>query len=115
VYPQHRWQGWRFEKVSQGYWKQQPDDTIREFMDDLGAKLSIRTLEDWYRVSWVQLRGLGVSHTIEAIDGLHRALQRAYPHHTWQQRQISRPSKRALQKQLVAAVRALFPSHGSLP
>jgi hypothetical protein len=50
VFPEHTWEGFRFERVSSGYWM---DPTKhREFFEWIGKnKLGITKMDDWYKVS----------------------------------------------------------------
>jgi hypothetical protein len=61
TYPRHPWQEWRFlYKTTGNDTPVEAEDTRRHhlqgFMDNLAVKLSLKELDDWYRVSQKEVR-----------------------------------------------------------
>jgi hypothetical protein len=46
VYPQYKWEPWKFLNVPKYFW-QHPTNQ-RNYLNSLGNKLGVKTLEDWY-------------------------------------------------------------------
>lgn len=47
VYPEYKWQPWRFVKAPKGYW--QSTQNLRDYIEWLGKQLGITQLDDWYK------------------------------------------------------------------
>ena len=45
AYPEINWKQWKFNQVSNGYWKDKKN--IRLFMEDLGHSLKFESFQDW--------------------------------------------------------------------
>jgi hypothetical protein len=54
LYPDHKWESWRWSKIPDGYW----DDMRRqrEYFDWLFTHLKLKVFEDWYNVSYKDIR-----------------------------------------------------------
>lgn len=84
VYQEYPWTLWRFEHIPRGFWSNfnlKSQDSYN-FLQWLSPKLQIRSLNDWYRVSVIQL------HKFIPLGGFRRStlphlLQEAYPTHNW--------------------------------
>ena len=50
VYPNYKWLPWKFTQTYKGYWNN--ENNIKEYMNWLSEKLNIKTMEDWYKVSF---------------------------------------------------------------
>jgi hypothetical protein len=92
--------------------QQRESDThyaIRGFMSDIGKKLGVQQLDDWYRVSYSQLAEAGASHILVHYGGLPGILKILYPGHRWNQKVFTLAAKRAVQRQLRIRLETLFP------
>ena len=100
VYPEHIW---KFKQSPLGYF------TTR--LDWLSEKLSIQRLDDWYRISMVQVQKF--AH-IQA-DELSTMLKNAYPNHQWNSQLLGKRGHliKASQRELLLAVKSLFPTHSN--
>lgn len=110
AYPEHKWLAWKFKKELSGMWSSQ--DNITGFLSDLSQKLSIQTLDDWYRVDWVQLKQFGASTLLSKSRGLHDILKQQYPQHPWDPKRFLQGGKKA-QRWLVVTLKKLFPDEGT--
>ena len=50
VYPNYKWLPWKFIQAPKGYWND--ENNVKEYMNWLSEQLNIKTMEDWYRVSY---------------------------------------------------------------
>ncbi len=48
VYPEFQWLPWKFQKTSRNFWESVKNQRI--FLDWLGKKLGVTSMEDWYNV-----------------------------------------------------------------
>jgi hypothetical protein len=82
VYPDLKINPWEFNIVPIGYWAIQRN--VRQYMDWLKEKLNIRTHEDWYNLTCMNVKenyGGGVLNRFNGSPEL--LLQSAYPEHVW--------------------------------
>jgi hypothetical protein len=83
VYPEYRWQTWRFNQVPRGYW----DDITnqRKFFDSVAEKKGIKNLDDWQKVKVADLEEFGGPSLLQRYYGnsLIKALMKVYPEHKW--------------------------------
>src|SRR5688500_6705904 len=56
IYPEHDWMLWRFVKSPVAYLEKIHVDKKKQLLDWLGNTLSIRELDDWYRISLGHIR-----------------------------------------------------------
>ena len=49
VYPNQNWLPWKFNQAPKGYWND--ENNVKQYINWLGDKLNIKTMEDWYNVS----------------------------------------------------------------
>ena len=112
VYPEHKWMIWRFKTMPHGYLNEPIDSTeVTRMLDWLGEHLSIKNLEDWYRVSMKQLRKW---IPITSSKDLCKMLQIAFPQHQWNTEMFgSFAHVKASQKLVVYAIQQLFPTHST--
>lgn len=113
IYPEHQWMPWRFRSCPRGYWDKVIKDgkEMKNVADWLAQQLSVKTLDDWYRVSKQQvLRCM----FIESSNTLVEILSVAYPEHKWDLKRFPTAGKhsRASQRELFVRVKQLFPRHG---
>jgi hypothetical protein len=82
VYPQYKWEPWKFLNVPKYFWQYPTNQG--NYLNSLGNKLGVKTLEDWYNVSFEVVRdnqGAGLLDRFHS--SMYRCLQSAYPEHTW--------------------------------
>lgn len=98
--------------VPRGYWSSLSKDLgeQKRVIDWLSVQLSIKSLEDWYRVSVSQLNK---KIAIENISFLSHLLRTVYPQHEWDFDRLRKIGTivKASQRELVIAVQELFPNH----
>lgn len=107
VYPNHSWRSWRFR----GSRVELDEKERAQFVRELGEELSIRGLDDWYRVSQRQLEEK-VSLSVFKRHPLEQLLMQAFPDHNWDVGRLqSRQSggNRASQRHLVRTLEDMFP------
>jgi len=95
-----------------GYWQSVLKDVNEQkrIIDWLSAQLSIKCLEDWYRVS---INRIQTMIQIESWKILAQILETVHSEHNWDiktLRTIGRQSKSS-QRELMLAVQQLFPEH----
>jgi len=49
IYPEYDWDVRKFTQAPNGYWND--DQNCREFLEELGAKLGYKEMDDWYQLS----------------------------------------------------------------
>jgi hypothetical protein len=57
VYPEINWQIWRFEKVPNRFWDNLANQ--RDYMNWIANHLDIKCMDDWYKVSSVDVINMG--------------------------------------------------------
>lgn len=82
VFPEHFWDPLEFKKSPQRSLSY--TENRRRLMDQIGAKLSVKTLDDWYKISRekVEENG-GLSLLLKFKNSLHKTLQSIYPEHSF--------------------------------
>ena len=50
VYSNYKWLPWKFNHAPKGYWND--ENNVKEYMNWLSEQLNIKTMEDWYKVSF---------------------------------------------------------------
>lgn len=99
VYPEHNWIFRKFTDV--------PTGEVTTKLEWLSGKLSIRCLDDWYRVSMEQVnKWMHVGSTKNLVT----MLQTGYPQHQWDTNQFGNPIKSS-QWEVLRAIQQLFPTH----
>jgi hypothetical protein len=79
LYPDHSWKIWKFKHI---FWNQLDQSQTKELIQWLGKELRIQNMDDWYRVSWAQIREV-VSTDIFKQYPLENLLQETYPNYKW--------------------------------
>jgi len=115
VYPEHNWMSWRFKTTPQGYLEKLSKDPAeaKKLIDWVGMQVSVKQLEDWYRVSMGEIQQWV---DIPTANHLTSILTLAYPQHEWNTKQLNRIGLyvKASQRQVILSVQKLFPTHGNL-
>ena len=112
AFPEHEWLLWRFNRLPSGYWDKLMHDTKlqKKLLDWLCDQLSLTSLDDWYRVSLIQVQKWA---PVKNPETLIQILEGVYPQHLWNRHSFSKLGKstRATQRQLLAAIQQLFPTY----
>jgi len=99
--------------VPRGYWKKIHGDSVqqKQIIDWLGQQLSVKQVDDWYRISLQQVQRFTKIETAELIIQM---LQTVYPTHYWDTQKLMKFGKpvKASQRLLTIAVQHLFPQYG---
>ena len=113
AYPDHKWYPWKFHQVSKNFWDRMDRSQEMEFVEWLSKELEIRVLDDWYRISFEQVRKVAPT-TLFAKFGLPVVLGRVYPNHTWCWTWHTSPNRlyKCGQGKLRRVVEKLFPNKG---
>lgn len=93
-----------------GYWtKLMKDDVeMRRMIDWLEEQLSIKNVDEWYRVSLSQMKKLV---PITSSKDFSLMLQKAYPQYQWELHLLGKiRHKKTAQRQLITSVKELFPN-----
>eukprot|EP01125_Pyxidicula_operculata_P009004 TRINITY_DN2973_c0_g1_i1.p1 TRINITY_DN2973_c0_g1~~TRINITY_DN2973_c0_g1_i1.p1 ORF type:complete len:519 (+),score=100.26 TRINITY_DN2973_c0_g1_i1:46-1602(+) len=106
LYPTIKWIPWRFKMSPRGTWDS--DQNIIERVKEIEEKLYINKKEDWYRISYNQLRKVGASGILAQVGTLSQLLQKAYPHYSWDVHKLSFKFKKASQRWLKICILKLF-------
>jgi hypothetical protein len=78
LFPNHEWRVWKFVRAHVELGERER----MEFVKDLGGELTIRHLDDWYRVTRREMEGRGSLSVLKKYP-LEQLLQRAFPDHVW--------------------------------
>lgn len=109
VYPKHNWMIWKFKSIPKGFWKRiiNGENERKEMLNWLGEQLSVKSLEDWYRVSLKEIQQWA---NIETSELLSQLLQLTFPQHKWDLSKFGKSNKSS-QRAVVLAVQQLFPKY----
>ena len=50
VYPNYNWLPWKFKQISKAFWNDEKN--VAAYMNWLSERLNIKTMEDWYKISY---------------------------------------------------------------
>lgn len=105
VYPEHKWNRKEFKEVIENMDKQ------RQKIVWLGEQLSIKSLDDWYRVSGQEV--LKLDSSIKPIEVLIKMLVEVYPQHRWDVSKFPSQGKsvKSCQWRLKVILRQIFPQY----
>ena len=84
IYPEHKWELWRFNKVPQKWWKSLENQ--REYLDHVSRELGFKDLNSWYGVSHSKLTaaGSGMRTLLRMYNNsIFDMLTTIYPNHNW--------------------------------
>jgi hypothetical protein len=83
TYPEHNWNIWKFEKLSENLWE--IEQNRFDYLEWLAKELGIKTLEDWYRIKIKNIKNKGIESFLQLYKGsLGIALCSVYKEHNWQ-------------------------------
>ena len=103
---------WKFKNTSRIYWDNlltsNNAEEKKQIVDWLGDQLSIKSLDDWSRIS---LRQIQKCTGIDSWDIVVPLLQTRYPQHRWEH--LGKALK-ANQRELLLAVQQLFPTNSKI-
>ena len=83
IYPNHRWEMWKFGTVSMGHWKKKENHI--NFFDWLKRKMGFKSMDDWYNVTQEDIHRNGGGGLLLSYfrNSPSLALQSVYPQHPW--------------------------------
>lgn len=82
IYPEHKWELWRFGHTPKGCWKKY--DNQRQFFMWLGIQLGYKQLDDWYKLTKEDISRYGGVGLLEHLNGSNAsALVTLFPEHDW--------------------------------
>lgn len=112
VYPKFNWMLWKFKDLPKDCWEKVANNLYEQkrLVNWLAEQLSIKSLEDWYRVSLEQVQRL---IAIKPTKKLVSILQQVYPEHKWNIHRLYKPrtASKSSQRELAMAVQKLFPKY----
>eukprot|EP01127_Copromyxa_protea_P020016 TRINITY_DN6614_c0_g1_i2.p1 TRINITY_DN6614_c0_g1~~TRINITY_DN6614_c0_g1_i2.p1 ORF type:complete len:524 (+),score=59.77 TRINITY_DN6614_c0_g1_i2:3-1574(+) len=105
-YPEHKWVDGRFSYVGRKSW----DDPkkVRDFLEYIREPLGITSLDDWYRISQVELAQVGGAGLYFKFGTIGKTLKFAYPDLEWELEKFSNRDKRTRQRLLKSFLQAKF-------
>ena len=115
VYDTHQWDKMRFRlsgSKERNYWEDKENRIVA--VRNLGKKLKIKEISDWYRISQSQMEEIeGVSGLLNKYP-LEKLLPETYPHHQWDFTLLEGKGNfvSASQRLLKVKVSELFPQSG---
>jgi hypothetical protein len=79
IFPEHKWIPWNFTNLPAGWW----DDAahLREYMDWLAGELQLKSKDDWYNVSYLDVQRHHGRSLFRRFKSLGDVLHAAYPEH----------------------------------
>jgi hypothetical protein len=72
---------WRFQRSPVSFWDDEAN--VRRYLSWVSAKLALKTLDDWYYVTVVQVQRLRGSSLLLKHGSLLALLSKYYPSHPW--------------------------------
>ncbi len=75
LFPEHKWESWRFSRSPRNIWMD--PDTARQFFESISPLLGVSTMDDWYRISSVDVIKHGGETLLCSFKSLAEALQHA--------------------------------------
>jgi len=109
IYPEYNWKNdlYKTGRVPLGYWHD--IDNIRHFIKYFENVHFIKKLEDWYRISWIQIRKAGGGGLVPKYRKLSLLLRDVYPNFPWDDSKLSLSHKQSCQNHIFKIVVDLFP------
>jgi len=121
VFPEHKWESWRFCNTTPGFWTDlgsaETRAAIISLVESIAKKYNIsqNNLAKWYSMSVKQF-GAGVQKALRQAGGLINALRIAYPDHNWNPKLFlsahSSGRKESVQHRLYALITEHFKGTG---
>jgi len=124
IYPEFDWVIWKFniilhgflqdkknhmEYFPKGFWNNYNGEYDDRFLNNIGNRLHICNLHEWYRVSKKDLSNAGAVGFVKKRGGLLKLLQEEYPHYNWKVENFSGKPKRSCQWWLCKTLQEIFP------
>ena len=79
IYPNYAWKEYLFDAAPRNYWDSM--DNQRNFIEDVGKKLGVEKMDDWYNLTEAQVRSNGGNYLLTAKykSNLYAVLSTIYP------------------------------------
>jgi hypothetical protein len=108
VYPEHRWEVWRFRRVSKGFWDN--PNNASSFLQSVQDQLGLANLDEWNDVTQKHFQMFkGADALLKRGRSFLDVLKTYYPNHTWEENTRTYPSK--AQVFMFKMIQELFPQH----
>ena len=109
--PSNKWKYDSREKIPKNYWGD--INNVYLFLEnECKNKFSIKTNDDWYRLSLNQLRMIqGGGNLINRFGSMYEVLKTAYPNITWDEEKFTRRDKKSSQRLLFLHLQSIFPTY----
>jgi hypothetical protein len=93
VYPNYKWLSWKFlQIVSAGHWENKENQ--RNFLENLGKELEFKCMDDWYNITWKQIKERGGSGLLNQNGGSpSKTVMRIFSEHPWNESNFYTNSK----------------------
>lgn len=108
AFPEHDWDAKRFKVYS--YDVQSQEELRLMVQRQLAPQLHVAEMEDWYRVSWSQVRTAGFSKLLSKYGGMIEFLTAAYPDHQWDKARFHSQKTKPSQRILRLGIEQIFPN-----
>jgi len=87
IYPEHNWDPSKFSNIPKGYWKDKVNQ--RKHLDQVGQKLNITQLSDWYNYRASDIRKFGGNPILKFYgESTQSTLESVYPEYKWDRRKL---------------------------
>jgi len=107
IYPEFDWVVWKFNSPHR-FWKSYKGEKDVNFLHQISKCLSISNLDEWYRVSIMDLCRSGARHFVKIRGGLLNLLSKTFPQHNWNKDKFL-GQKKSSQWNLYKVVQQIFP------
>jgi len=106
-FPEHAWNLFSFKSLPFDSWRSKK--MWENFFKKVEHQLGVKELEDWYRVSWDQLRTIQNTLFLKNVNSLFQALKFFYPSHNWKPELFrATGSKKSSQRSIFVWARKIF-------
>ena len=97
----------RKKNKPKGFWDN--SENIKEYLESLGKKFNLKTIDDWNRLSKKQIESLGGSRLFAKYNSIYEIFSIAYPDKIWDRQKLSSKDKRSNQRWLFIQIQKIFP------
>jgi hypothetical protein len=82
TFPEHQWDGWRFQIVDDHYWKHLGHQ--KQFLDFVYSTENFTSMDDWYNITKTRLAELGGGSLVNDYkSSIATMLMTVFPNHHW--------------------------------
>eukprot|EP01125_Pyxidicula_operculata_P022520 TRINITY_DN924_c0_g1_i3.p1 TRINITY_DN924_c0_g1~~TRINITY_DN924_c0_g1_i3.p1 ORF type:complete len:367 (-),score=32.65 TRINITY_DN924_c0_g1_i3:25-1125(-) len=106
--PEYEWEQWKFKFLPQRTWDS--SDNIKGFIKYIEQSLKIKNIDEWYRISTIQLNKFGAQGLLKKYGSIYSILCIVYPDQNWDDKSLKRRNKKAAQRWLKLCLEEIFPT-----